>query len=199
MRSLYNKILALCLKKQSEKVLYFISFIESSVFPIPIVFLMIPVQLVKRHRAMIIGFLVTVTSVLGGALGYYLGYFFYDTIGAKVISLYGYQDSFLEFTNSITKEMEFWFVFFYAFTPFPYKLLTIGSGFVQFNFWIFIVGSFISRAIRFLTISFLIWKFGESIKNFIEKYLNILTLLTAILLILIFLSLSCLPFHHFRS
>jgi len=139
MRSLYNKILALCLKKQSEKVLYFISFIESSVFPIPIVFLMIPVQLVKRHRAMIIGFLVTVTSVLGGALGYYLGYFFYD------------------------------------------------SGFVQFNFWIFIVGSFISRAIRFLTISFLIWKFGESIKNFIEKYLNILTLLTAILLILIFI------------
>ena len=187
MRSLYNKILALCLKKQSEKVLYFISFIESSIFPIPIVFLMIPVQLVKRHRAMIIGFLVTVTSVLGGALGYYLGYFFYDTIGAKVISLYGYQDSFLEFTNSITKEMEFWFVFFYAFTPFPYKLLTIGSGFVQFNFWIFIVGSFISRAIRFLTISFLIWKFGESIKNFIEKYLNILTLLTAILLILIFI------------
>ena len=187
MRSLYNKILALCLKKQSEKVLYFISFIESSVFPIPIVFLMIPVQLVKRHRAMIIGFLVTLTSVLGGASGYYLGYFFYDTIGAKVISLYGYQDSFLEFTNSITKEMEFWFVFFYAFTPFPYKLLTIGSGFVQFNFWIFIVGSFISRAIRFLTISFLIWKFGESIKNFIEKYLNILTLLTAILLILIFI------------
>jgi len=187
MRSLYNKILALCLKKQSEKVLYFISFIESSVFPIPIVFLMIPVQLVKRHRAMIIGFLVTVTSVLGGALGYYLGYFFYDTIGAKVISLYGYQESFLEFTNLITTEMEFWFVFFYAFTPFPYKLLTIGSGFVQFNFWIFIVGSFISRAIRFLTISFLIWKFGESIKNFIEKYLNILTLLTAILLILIFI------------
>ena len=187
MRSLYNKILALCLKKQSEKILYFISFIESSVFPIPIVFLMIPVQLVKRHRAMIIGFLVTVTSVLGGALGYYLGYFFYDTIGAKVISLYGYQDSFLEFTNSITKEMEFWFVFFYAFTPFPYKLLTIGSGFVQFNFWIFIVGSFISRAIRFLTISFLIWKFGESIKNFIEKYLNILTLITALLLILIFI------------
>jgi len=190
MRSLYNKILALCLKKQSEKVLYFISFIESSVFPIPIVFLMIPVQLVKRHRAMIIGFLVTVTSVLGGALGYYLGYFFYDTIGAKVISLYGYQESFLEFTNLITTEMEFWLVFFYAFTPFPYKLLTIGSGFVQFNFWIFIVGSFISRAIRFLTISFLIWKFGESIKNFIEKYLNILTLLTAILLILIFIFLK---------
>ena len=187
MRSLYNKILALCLKKQSEKFLYFISFIESSVFPIPIVFLMIPVQLVKRHRAMIIGFLVTVSSVLGGALGYYLGYFFYDTIGAKVISLYGYQDSFLEFTNSISKEMEFWFVFFYAFTPFPYKLLTIGSGFVQFNFWIFIIGSFISRAIRFLTISFLIWKFGESIKNFIDKYLNILTLITALLLILIFI------------
>ena len=187
MRSLYNKILALCLKKQSEKVLYFISFIESSVFPIPIVFLMIPVQLVKRHRAMIIGFLVTVSSVLGGALGYYLGYFFYDTIGAKVISLYGYQDSFLEFTNSISKEMEFWFVFFYAFTPFPYKLLTIGSGFVQFNFWIFIIGSIISRSIIFLKISFLILKFGESIKNFIEKYLNILTLITALLLILIFI------------
>ena len=76
MRSLYNKILSICSKKQSEKFLYFISFIESSVFPIPIVFLMIPVQLVKRHRAMAIGFFVTVFSVLGGALGYYLGYFF---------------------------------------------------------------------------------------------------------------------------
>jgi len=72
MRSLYNKILSICSKKQSEKFLYFISFIESSVFPIPIVFLMIPVQLVKRHRAMAIGFFVTVFSVLGGALGYYL-------------------------------------------------------------------------------------------------------------------------------
>ena len=108
MRSLYNKILSISSKKQSEKFIYFISFIESSVFPIPIVFLMIPVQLVKRHRAMAIGFFVTVFSVLGGALGYYLGYFFYDTIGAKVISLYGYQESFISFTNSITKEMELW-------------------------------------------------------------------------------------------
>jgi membrane protein YqaA with SNARE-associated domain len=186
MRSLYNKILSICSKKQSEKFLYFISFIESSVFPIPIVFLMIPVQLVKRHRAMAIGFFVTVFSVLGGALGYYLGYFFYDTIGAKVISLYGYQESFITFTNSITKEMEFWIVFFYAFTPFPYKLLTIGSGFVQFNFWIFIVGSFISRSIRFLAISYLIWKYGEGIKNFIEKYLNILSIASVILLLIIF-------------
>jgi membrane protein YqaA with SNARE-associated domain len=186
MRSLYNKILSISSKKQSEKFIYFISFIESSVFPIPIVFLMIPVQLVKRHRAMAIGFFVTVFSVLGGALGYYLGYFFYDAIGAKVISLYGYQESFISFTNSITKEMEFWIVFFYAFTPLPYKLLTIGSGFVQFNFWIFIIGSFISRSIRFLTISFLIWKYGEGIKNFIEKYLNILSILSLILLLLIF-------------
>ncbi|MEY4342519.1 MAG: hypothetical protein RL736_312, partial [Pseudomonadota bacterium] len=71
-------------------------------------------------------------------------------------------------------------------TPLPYKLLTIGSGFVQFNFWIFIVGSFISRGIRFLTISFLIWKFGEKIKFFLEKYLNILSIVSVILLLIIF-------------
>jgi membrane protein YqaA with SNARE-associated domain len=187
MRSLYNKILFISGKKQSEKFLYFISFIESSVFPIPIVLLMIPVQLVKRHKAISIGFFVTLFSVLGGALGYYLGYFFYDTIGASVISFYGYQESFIKFTNSITKEMEFWIVFFYALTPLPYKLLTIGSGFLQFNFWIFIVGSFVSRGIRFLTISFLILKFGEKIKFFIEKYLNILSIISVILLLIIFL------------
>jgi membrane protein YqaA with SNARE-associated domain len=183
MRALYNKILNLCSKKQSEKFLYLISFIESSVFPIPIVFLMIPVQLVKRDKAMRIGFFVTVFSVLGGALGYYLGYFFYDAIGSKVIAFYGYQESFLKFTSSITTQMEFWIVFFYAFTPLPYKLLTIGSGFVQFNFWIFIIGSFISRSIRFLAISFLIWKYGEKIKNFIENYLNILTLVSVIIIL----------------
>jgi membrane protein DedA with SNARE-associated domain len=82
--------------------------------------------------------------------------------------------------------MEFWIVFFYAFTPFPYKLLTIGSGFVQFNFWIFIIGSFISRSIRFLAISYLIWKYGEGIKNFIEKYLNILSIVSVIVLLIIF-------------
>jgi len=77
-------------------------------------------------------------------------------------------------------------LFFYAFTPFPYKLLTIGSGFVQFNFWIFIIGSFISRSIRFLAISYLIWKYGEGIKNFIEKYLNILSIVSVIVLLIIF-------------
>ena len=107
MRSLYNKILSISGKKQSEKFLYFISFIESSIFPIPIVLLMIPVQLVKRHKAISIGFFVTLFSVLGGALGYYLGYFFYDTIGASVISFYGYQESFIKFTTQLQKKWNF--------------------------------------------------------------------------------------------
>jgi len=187
MKLFYNKILSICTKEKSERILYLISFVESSLFPIPIIFLMIPVQLAKQHKAIRIGFWVTISSVLGGILGYSLGYFFYDLIGIKIISFFGYQDQFANLTSKLSKNIEFWIVFFYAFTPFPYKLLTIGSGFVKFNFWVFIISSLISRGIRFLTISVLIWKFGNKIKNFLDKYFNIIIFLITIFIVVSYL------------
>ncbi|MFM7673300.1 MAG: YqaA family protein [Candidatus Fonsibacter sp.] len=183
MRFIYNKIMEICSKQQSQKFLYFISVIESIFFPIPPDLFMMPIQLAKREKAILIGLWVTLFSVAGGVIGYYIGYFFYDTLGVKIISFYGLQEKFLTFSNSISKSTEFWIVFTAGLTPIPYKLFTLGGGFFKFDILQFIIASLISRGLRFLFISFLIWKFGEYIKNFIEKYLNILSVLFALLLI----------------
>jgi len=183
MRFIYNKIMEICSKQQSQKFLYFISVIESIFFPIPPDLFMMPIQLAKRERAILIGLWVTLFSVAGGVIGYYIGYFFYDAIGVKIISFYGLQEKFLTFSNSISKSTEFWIVFTAGLTPIPYKLFTLGGGFFKFDILQFIIASLISRGLRFLFISFLIWKFGEYIKNFIEKYLNILSILFVLLLI----------------
>jgi membrane protein YqaA with SNARE-associated domain len=184
MKKLYLKILDLCSKNYSEKVLYFLTVIESIFFPIPTDIFMMPIQLVKRNRAIQIGLWVTLFSVIGGIIGYYIGYFFFDAFGNKIINFYGYQDKFNQLTKSISKEFEFWITFTAGLTPIPYKLFTLSSGFAKFDIIIFIIASFISRGLRFLTISFLIWKFGEKIKFFIERYFNILSFLFLILLIL---------------
>ncbi|MBM5786375.1 MAG: DedA family protein [Pelagibacterales bacterium] len=183
MRFIYNKIMEICSKQQSQKFLYFISVIESIFFPIPPDLFMMPIQLAKREKAILIGLWVTLFSVAGGVIGYYIGYFFYDTLGVKIISFYGLQEKFLTFSNSISKSTEFWIIFTAGLTPIPYKLFTLGGGFFKFDILQFIIASLISRGLRFLFISFLIWKFGEYIKNFIEKYLNILSILFALLLI----------------
>jgi len=173
----------ICSKRQSQKFLYFISVIESIFFPIPPDLFMMPIQLAKRERAILIGLWVTFFSVAGGVIGYYVGYFFYDAIGVKIISFYGLQEKFLTFSNSISKSTEFWIVFTAGLTPIPYKLFTLGGGFFKFDILQFIIASLISRGLRFLFISFLIWKFGEYIKHFIEKYLSILSILFTLLLI----------------
>lgn len=190
MKKIYLKILDLCSKNYSEKVLYFLTVIESIFFPIPTDIFMMPIQLVKRNRAIQIGLWVTLCSVIGGVIGYYIGYYFFDVFGNKIISFYGYQDKFIKLTESISKEFEFWIIFTAGLTPIPYKLFTLSSGFAKFDIIIFIIASFVSRGLRFLTISFLIWKFGEKIKFFIDKYLNTLFVLFLILLILGFLSIK---------
>ena len=183
MKKLYLKVLDLSAKQQSEKFLYFLSTIESIFFPIPPDIFMMPIQLVKRYRAIQIGLWVTFYSVLGGIVGYYIGYFFFDAFGNKIINFYGYQDRFAELTKSISKEFEFWIIFAAGLTPIPYKLFTLSSGFAKFDILIFIFASLFSRGLRFLTISFLIWKFGEKIKYFVDKYFNILSILILFLLI----------------
>jgi membrane protein YqaA with SNARE-associated domain len=187
MKKIYLKILDLCSRNHSEKVLYSLTVIESIFFPIPTDIFMMPIQLVKRNRAIQIGLWVTLSSVIGGVIGYYIGYFFFDVFGNKIISFYGYQDKFVKLTESISKEFEFWIIFTAGLTPLPYKLFTLSSGFVKFDIFIFVIASFISRGLRFLTISFLIWKFGEKIKFFVDKYFNILSVLFLIILVFGFL------------
>jgi membrane protein YqaA with SNARE-associated domain len=158
-----------------------ISFIESSIFPIPPDALLLPMALAKRQRAFFYAFICTLTSVLGGILGYAIGVFLYSSVGASIIEFYGLNDAFNSFKD-IYKEWGIWIVLAAGFTPFPYKVITIASGVVGLNFPLFMLASITARAMRFYLVATLIWYFGEPIRTFIEKNLGMLAILFFLLL-----------------
>lgn len=147
-----------------------ISFIESSVFPIPPDILIIPMILAAPKRAWLIATICTVSSVLGGLLGYAIGLLLFDTIGQPVMDFYGYGEKFGDFQQRYD-EWGAWIVAAAGFTPFPYKVITIASGALDLNLTVFIIASVLSRGARFFLLAALLWKFGEPIRVFIEKYL----------------------------
>lgn len=150
-----------------------VSFIESSVFPIPPDILMIPMVLADRARAFRIAFVCTVASVLGGILGYAIGVFLFEEIGRPVLELYGYGPKFAEFQDTYN-DWGAWAVFMAGVTPFPYKVITILSGVTALDIFIFTVASVAARGLRFFIVAGLLWHFGEPIRTFIEKRLSLL-------------------------
>lgn len=158
-----------------------ISFIESSVFPIPPDVLIIPMVLAERSRAWLIAGICTVASVLGGLLGYAIGYFLFEQVGQPILGFYGYAEQFHEFRAFYT-EWGFWFVAAAGFTPFPFKVITIASGVLTLNPLVFLLASAVSRGGRFFMLSALLWYFGPPIRGFIERNLALLTVLFFVLL-----------------
>ena len=124
----------------------------------------------------------TVSSVIGAVAGYCIGIFFYSTIGIIILKYYSLEDQFINFESMYVKN-GVWFVLGAGFTPFPFKLITIASGFFHLNIFLFIIAALISRGLRFYLIAFLLRIFGNFIKNFIDKYFNLLAILFFILLI----------------
>lgn len=181
-RSLYDWTLAQAARPQAVWILAGISFIESSVFPIPPDILLIPMCLANLSRAWLYALVCTVSSVIGGAFGYMIGFFLYDTIGQPILEFYGYAEKFAAF-QSLYNEHGIWIVFGAGLTPFPYKVITIASGVTQMNIMSFMVASLIGRAARFFMVAALLWKFGAPIRDFIDKYFGLLTILFFILLI----------------
>lgn len=116
----------------------------------------------------------TISSVLGGILGYYIGYGFYETIGEWIIKSYGLEEAFSNFQAQFAK-WGFWIIALKGLTPIPYKIVTISSGLAGFNFYQFIIASVIARGFRFLMLGVLLWYYGPSIKDYIEKNLYIVT------------------------
>jgi len=162
--------------------LAFISFIESSFFPIPPDIILIPMIIAKRAKAFVYAFICTISSVLGGLFGYLIGYALFNSIGLILVNFYGmteYIESLKEYYNNYG----IWFVLIAGFTPLPFKIITIASGLFQLNLIIFILCSLIARGCRFYLIAGLLYVFGEVIKKFIDKYFNFLTVLFFILLI----------------
>ena len=123
----------------------------------------------------------TISSVLGGLAGYAIGYFFYDTIGARIVEFYGYAGKFEEFRGTYA-EYGAWIVAMAGLTPFPYKVITIASGVFSLDLIVFVVASLLSRGGRFGIEAALLWKFGEPIREFIEKRLEILSIVFVVLL-----------------
>ncbi|WP_413204202.1 YqaA family protein [Rhodospirillum sp. A1_3_36] len=163
-------------------ILAVVAFVESSIFPIPPDVLIIPMVLAARKRAWLIAGLCTVASVLGGALGYAIGAFLWESIGSPVMDFYGYADKFAMFQEWY-QEWGAWIVGGAGLTPFPYKVVTISSGAVHLDFMVFMVASILSRGVRFFLVAGLLWWFGEPIRTFIEKRLGLLTAVFFVLLL----------------
>jgi len=174
LRRLYDYTMGLASRPQAKTFLGGVAFAESSIFPIPPDVMLIPMVLARRKEAWKIAFICSIFSVLGGVFGYLIGIFFFDLVGGEIIDFYGYTDKFLRFTEAYD-EWGGWIVAFFGLTPFPYKVITIASGAAKLNFAIFMFASVLSRSARFFLVAWLLYKYGEPIRVFIEKYLGLLT------------------------
>ena len=181
-RFLYNWTLEQSSKKYASWFLAFISFIESSFFPIPPDIILIPMILAKRTKAFILASVCTVFSVLGGLFGYLIGFALFNSVGIILVSFYDMHE-YIENLKDYYNNYGVWFVLIAGFTPLPFKIITIASGLFQLNLIVFILCSFVARGCRFYLIAILLYLFGDAIKNFIDKYFNILTILFFIILV----------------
>ncbi len=158
-----------------------VSFVESSIFPIPPDVLVIAMVLAARERAWRIALVCSLFSVLGGLLGYAIGALLFDSVGSTVLQFYGYMDRFQSFQDRYN-EWGAWIVAGAGFTPFPYKVITIASGVTGLDLTVFMIASILSRGARFFILAALLWKFGPPIRAFVERYLGWLTLAFFVLL-----------------
>ena len=182
LKKTYNWTLEKAQHKNAKWYLSLISFAESSFFPIPPDILLIPMALASKTKAIFYAFICTLFSVLGGILGYGIGYFFFNSVGIYIVEFYHLENSFSIF-ESYYKEFGILIVLGAGITPFPYKFITIASGVFGLNIFLFIIVSIIGRGLRFYLIAILLYFFGEKIKLIIDKYFNILTIVFFILLV----------------
>ena len=186
--NLYKKCLNLAAHKSSKYYLAFISFIESSFFPIPPDVMVIPMVISKKDDFLKIFLISTIFSVLGGILGYFIGAFFFD-LGMQVMTFYNYEEKLINLKSNLINSEGFYawlgILFLAGFTPLPYKVFTIASGLIGFNILIFILISLISRGLRFYIVSYLSYKFGNLFTQFMEKHGSKWFTIIGILIVLI--------------
>ncbi|WP_417239218.1 YqaA family protein [Celeribacter halophilus] len=181
-RRLYNWTMSLANSPHALWALALVAFIESSVFPIPPDILMIPLIVARPRDAFKIAGIATVASVAGGMLGYWIGYGAFETIGRPVLEFYGKDAYFDEFAVKYN-EWGAWAVLIAGVTPFPYKVITILSGTTGLSLPVFIVASITARALRFFVVATLLWKFGDPIRDFIERRLGLVFTLFVVILL----------------
>ena len=181
-RATYDWMLDLAARPNAMVFLAIVAFAESSFFPIPPDIMLIPMVLAMPQKAWRIAGVATVASVVGGCFGYSIGIFFFDLIAKPILNFYGYMQQFDVFKDYY-HEWGAWIVFGAGITPFPYKVITIASGVVHLDLITFTIASVIARGMRFYLVAWLLKKYGEPMKEFIEKNLGILSVLFLVLLI----------------
>ena len=182
LRRLYNWVLALSERRSAPWAMAGVSFTESSFFPIPPDVMLVPMCLARPDRAFYYAALCTVASVLGAIVGYAIGFLFYDTVGRFLIELYGYADK-VETFRGAYDEWGHWIVLIAGVTPFPFKVVTIASGFVGYNLLWFAIFSLITRGVRYFAIAGLLYFFGAWAREFIERRLELLAGISLVLLV----------------
>lgn len=163
-----------------------LSFAESSFFPIPPDFYLMPVVASKRDRWIYFALITTVASVLGGLFGYFIGAVLFDTIGEWLIRVYSLADE-MQKVSDFFNQNAFLSIFTAAFTPIPYKVFTIAGGLFNINIFVFTIASILGRGIRFFAVSYIMSVFGDRIGKIAFKYFNLLTLIVAIIFIIFIL------------
>ena len=182
LKRLYNWLMDLAAHRYAAFWLALIAFLESSIFPIPPDVMLIPMILANRRKAWVYASIATISSVIGGWLGYGIGYYLYEAIGQTVIGLYHLTAEFDAFQEAFV-QYGAWIVLIKGATPIPYKLVTIATNITHLDPLVFTLSSIGSRAMRFFLVAALLWRFGEPIRDFIEKRLTMVT--TAFVVVLI--------------
>jgi len=181
-RRIYDWTIAMAEHRHALSVLALVAFVESVIFPIPPDLLLIPMILAAPSRAWIIASVALLASVLGGLLGYLIGSIAFEELGRPILEVAGKTESMMAF-NERFNEMGFWVVLTAGLTPFPYKVITIMSGWTQMPLVTFVMTSVLARGLRFFCIAFLLWKFGQPIREFIERRLGLVFVLLILILI----------------
>jgi membrane protein YqaA with SNARE-associated domain len=174
LRRLYDWVIRLAGSPRAIPAMGVVAFAESSFFPIPPDVMLVPMVLANREKAFTIATVCTVCSVLGGLLGYAIGFYFFETIGAWVVNAYGMQAG-LEKFRAQYAAWGIWVILIKGLTPIPYKVVTIASGAAHFDLFTFVWASILTRGVRFFVVAALLWKYGEPIRAFIEKRLTLVT------------------------
>ena len=191
LRKIYDWVLHWAETPYGAPALFSLAFAEASFFPIPPDPLLIALVLGLRAKAFRFALICSGASVFGALLGYAIGYFTWWTPAGGFTSIAhffynnipGFSESRFFLVKELYDQWNFWIIFTAGFTPLPYKVFTITGGAFNINLGMFIIASVISRSARFFLVAFLIWKYGESIKSFIDKYFNLLAILFTVLLI----------------
>jgi membrane protein YqaA with SNARE-associated domain len=189
LRKLYDWTLSLAARKSAEWWLWIIAFLESSVFPVPAEVLFAPMGIARPERAYRYALVATVASVLGGIAGWLIGYYAYEFVARPVLEFYGSLDKFELLRSSSSRDAILLMLITsgLAHLP-PMKVVTILSGAAGVDIWLFIGSAIVARGLKFFAIAWLLRRYGEPIRDFIEKRLGLIAFAAAAALILLYVA-----------